>query len=196
MTLMKYLSSYSGKDDPETWLDTYQAAAKAEGWTSDQTLECIKLKLRKRAKEWYNNLSIKEKPTTWDQLVNLFLEEFSDEDVQTSLARCYKITQKKQESLKRYFSRYQKYLKKHDSAVKREVAIRGAKFLIKPKSDTKTKTKEEFIAEETQKLSMHENIRVETFISGLRHYRSHFLITNPNTMEELKRIVQVITKKK
>src|SRR5436190_21833424 len=43
---------------------------------------------------------------------------------------------------------------------------------------------------------MHENIRVETFISGLRHYRSHFLITNPSTMEEVKRIVQTITKKK
>ena len=43
---------------------------------------------------------------------------------------------------------------------------------------------------------MHENIRVEIFISGLRHYRSHFLITNPSTMEEVKRIVQTITKKK
>src|SRR5437667_6413136 len=43
---------------------------------------------------------------------------------------------------------------------------------------------------------MHENIRVETFMSGLRHYRSHFLITDPSPMEEVKRIVQTITKNK
>ena len=30
MTLMKYLSSYSGKDDPEIWLDTYHAVARSE----------------------------------------------------------------------------------------------------------------------------------------------------------------------
>ena len=40
---------------------------------------------------------------------------------------------------------------------------------------------------------MHENIRVETFISELRHYRSHFLITNPSTMKE---VIQTVTKKK
>ena len=51
MTLMKYLSPYSGKDDPEIWLDTYKAAAKSEGWSEEQTLECINLKLKKKAKE-------------------------------------------------------------------------------------------------------------------------------------------------
>src|SRR5436305_11033787 len=103
MTLMKYLSSCSGKDDP---LESYHAAAKSEKWTDDQILECIRLKLKRKAKEWYNNLSTKEKPKTWDQLVTLFLEEFSDEDIQTSLARCYKITQRKSEFLKKYFHRY------------------------------------------------------------------------------------------
>jgi hypothetical protein len=29
---MKYLPLYSGKDDPETWLEIYQATAKSEGW--------------------------------------------------------------------------------------------------------------------------------------------------------------------
>ena len=77
---MKYLSPCSGKDDPEIWLDTYHAAAKSETLFDDQILECIRLKLKKKAKEWYNNLSLKEKPKTWDQLVTLFLEEFSNED--------------------------------------------------------------------------------------------------------------------
>ena len=51
MTLMKYLPLYSGKDDPETWLDTYQAAAKSEGWKSDQIIEYISLKLKKKVKD-------------------------------------------------------------------------------------------------------------------------------------------------
>ncbi len=130
MTLMKYLSPYSGKDDPEVWLDSYQAAARSEGWSDDQILQCIRLKLKKRAKEWYNNLSLKEKPKLWDELVTLFLEEFGDEDVQTSLARCYRIMQKKNESLKKYLHRYQKYLKKHDSAVKRDVAKNTLNMLL------------------------------------------------------------------
>src|SRR5436190_15312466 len=166
MTLMKYLSSYSGKDDPEIWLESYHAAVKSEKWTDDQILECIRLKLKRKAKEWYNNLSTKEKPKTWDQLVTLFLEEFSNKDIQTSLARCYRITQKKNESLKRYFSRYQKYLKKHDSAVKRETAIKYSKYAAQPTTSTNAQTKEQFISEESEKLSMHETIRVETFISG------------------------------
>ena len=56
--------------------------------------------------------------------------------IQTCLARCYKITQKKNESLKRYFYRYQKYLKKHDSAVKREMAIKYSKYSAEPKAST------------------------------------------------------------
>ena len=98
--------------------------------------------------------------------------------------------------MKKYFHRYQKYLKKHDSAVKREVAIKYSKYAAQSKSGPDIITKDQFISEETVKLSMHENIRVETFISGLRHYRSHFLITDPSTMEEVKRTVQTITKKK
>src|SRR5438046_8205748 len=136
MTLMIYLSSYFWKYDPEIWLDSYQAAAKSEGWSDEQILQCIRLKLKRKAKEWYNNLSTKEKPKIWDQLVTLFLEEFGDEDIQTSLARYYKITQRKNESLKKYFYRYQKYLKKHDSIVKRETAIKYSKYAAQSKTSS------------------------------------------------------------
>jgi hypothetical protein len=51
MTLMKYLSPYSGRDDPEIWLDTYYAAAKSEKWTNEQILGCIRLKLKRKAKD-------------------------------------------------------------------------------------------------------------------------------------------------
>ena len=44
---MKYLSSYSGKDDPEIWLESYHAAARSEKWTDDQILECFKLLLKR-----------------------------------------------------------------------------------------------------------------------------------------------------
>jgi hypothetical protein len=43
---------------------------------------------------------------------------------------------------------------------------------------------------------MYETTRVETFISGLRYYRSHFLITDPSSMEDIRRIVQSIIRKK
>ena len=49
MTLMKYLSSYSGKDDPEIWLESYYAAAESEKWSDDQILECIRLNLKRKA---------------------------------------------------------------------------------------------------------------------------------------------------
>ena len=203
MTLMKYLPLYSGKDDPETWLETYQAAAKSEGWKPEQIVECISLKLKKKARDWYYNLSTKEKPKTWEQVISLFLEEFGDEDLQTTLARCYRISQKKSETLKKYLSRYQKYLKKHDSTVRREVANRYIKQLSsKSKSSSSSDEttieakKQEFINNETERLAMHETTRVETFISGLRHYRSHFLITDPSSIEDVRRIVQSITRKK
>ena len=48
MTLMKYLSSYSRKDDPEIWLEIYYAAPKSELWTYGQILQCIRLSLKTR----------------------------------------------------------------------------------------------------------------------------------------------------
>ena len=77
---MKHLSAFSGKGDPEYFLNNYQAAAKAEKWSDTTMLECIGLKLRKKAREWYENLPIATKPTAWEQFVTLFLEEFGDED--------------------------------------------------------------------------------------------------------------------
>ena len=200
---MKYLMPFSGREDPKSWLESYQAAAKSEQWKEPQMLECISLKLKKKAKEWFTNLSAQVKPKTWEQFVTLFLEEFSDEDLQTTLAKCYKISQRKSETLKAYFNRYQKYLKKHDTAVKREVTIRYSKKLMNkslerpliPDPAITKKEREDFSNEETAKLSMNEDNRVEAFISGLRHYRSHFLITKPSTMEEVRQIVLHITRK-
>jgi len=62
MAFMKYLTSFSGKEDPESWLESYQAAAKSEQWREPQMLECISLKLKGRAKEWFTNLSTQVKP--------------------------------------------------------------------------------------------------------------------------------------
>ena len=52
MGFMKYLSPFSGKEDPESWLESYQTTAQAEQWTSAQMLECIPLKLKRKALDW------------------------------------------------------------------------------------------------------------------------------------------------
>jgi len=33
MAFMKYLTLYSGKEDPESWLKSYKSPAKAEKWS-------------------------------------------------------------------------------------------------------------------------------------------------------------------
>ena len=43
MGFMKYLAPYSGKEDPEGWLESYESAAKAEKWSASQMLECVGL---------------------------------------------------------------------------------------------------------------------------------------------------------
>jgi len=58
------------------------------------------------------------------------------------------------------------------------------------------KVRKDFIATDTNMLTMSEESRVEAFISGLRHHRSHFLITGPSTMEEVRQTVLHISKKK
>jgi len=55
MALMKYLTPYSWKKDPEGWLESYESAAKAE--SASQMLECVGLKLKKKAKDWFSNLT-------------------------------------------------------------------------------------------------------------------------------------------
>ena len=57
MALMKYLTPYSWKEDPEGWLESYESAAKAEEWSASQMLECVGLKLKKKAKDWLSNLT-------------------------------------------------------------------------------------------------------------------------------------------
>jgi hypothetical protein len=57
------------------------------------------------------------------------------------------------------------------------------------------KDKEEWLQIEYAKLLLCEEIIVDTFINGLRHNRSHFLITKPSTMEEVRRTVIHITQK-
>jgi len=166
-------------------------------------LECISLKLKVKAKECYTNLSAQAKPRkTWEQFVTLF-EEFRDEDLQTTLAKCYKLSQKRSKTLKAYFNRFQKHFKQHDTIVKREVAIRYSQNLtvknLKPLiSDPAMakREKEEFYNEETTKLCMSKENRVDALTSGLRHCRSHFLITKCSTMEEVRQIVLHITRKR
>jgi len=131
--------------------------------------------------------------------LTLFLEEFSTEDHQNTVAKLYLSRQKKEEKLKSYFTRYYKYLKKHETAGKREVAIRYAKSQAdrfnKPLiSDPAVlqKEKDSFIKEESNKLILNEESRVDdAFIKELRskQYRSHCLITKPSTMEEVRRTV-------
>jgi 2-iminoacetate synthase ThiH len=38
MAFMKYLTPFSGKEDSEGWLESYESAAKAEKWTTAQML--------------------------------------------------------------------------------------------------------------------------------------------------------------
>jgi len=78
---MKYLRPYSGKGDPEGWLENYEAASRSEKWNDSQMLACIGLKLAKRAKEWFTNFSSQEKPKEWEAFTTLFLEEFGNEDL-------------------------------------------------------------------------------------------------------------------
>jgi len=80
MAFMKYLTPYSGKEDPEGWLKSYESTAKAEKWSASQMLECVGLKLKKKAKDWFSNLTGEAKPKSWEQFLTLFLEEFSTED--------------------------------------------------------------------------------------------------------------------
>ena len=120
-------------------------------------LECVGLKLKKKAEDWFSNLTGEAKPKPWKQFLTLFLEEFSTEDHQNTIAKLYLSRQKKGEKLKSYFTRYYKYLKKHETAVKREVAIRYAKAqadrpLISDPSVLQ-KEKDSFIKEESNKFS-------------------------------------------
>ena len=91
---MKYLTPYSGKEDPEGWLESYESAAKAEKWSTSQMLECVGLKLKKKAKDWFSNLTGEAKPKSWEQFLTLFLEEFSTEDHQNTIAKLYLSRQK------------------------------------------------------------------------------------------------------
>jgi len=80
MAFIKYLTPYSGKGDPESWLESCESAAKAEKWSASQMLECVGLKLNKKAKDWFSNLTGEAKLKAWEQFLTLFLEEFSTED--------------------------------------------------------------------------------------------------------------------
>ena len=79
---MKYLTPYSRTEDLEGCLESYESAAKAEKWSTNQMLECVGLKLKKKAKDWFSNLTGKAKPKSWEQFLILFLEEFSTEDLE------------------------------------------------------------------------------------------------------------------
>jgi len=82
MAFMKYLTPYSRKEDPKGWLESYESAAKAEKWSASQMLECIGLKLKKKVKDWFSNLTGDAKLKSWEQFLTLFLEEFSTDNHQ------------------------------------------------------------------------------------------------------------------
>ena len=60
MAFMTYLTPYSGKEDPKSWLESYESAAKAEKWSASQMLECVGLK--KKAEDSFSNLTGEAKP--------------------------------------------------------------------------------------------------------------------------------------
>jgi len=130
MAFMKYLTPYSRTEDLEGCLESYESAAKAKKWSASQMLECVGLKLKKKAKDWFSNLTGEAKPKSCEQFLTFFLQEFSTKDHQNTIAKLYLSRQKKGKKLKSYFTRYYKYLKKHETAVKREVAIRYTKAQV------------------------------------------------------------------
>jgi len=107
--------------------------------------------------------------------LTLFLEEFSTEDHQNTIVKLYLSRQRKDENLKVYFTKYYKYLKKYEAAVKREVAIRYAKVQAdksqKPLiADLAViqKEKDTYIKEKSDKLLFNKQSRADAFIKGLR----------------------------
>ena len=64
MAFRKYWTPYSGKEDPNDCLESYKSAAKAEKWSASQMLEYVGLKLKKKAKHWFSNLTEKAKTNT------------------------------------------------------------------------------------------------------------------------------------
>ena len=62
MAFMKYLTPCSGKEDLEGWLERDGSATKVEKWSASQMFECVGLKLKKKAKDWFSNLTGKSKP--------------------------------------------------------------------------------------------------------------------------------------
>lgn len=94
-------------------------------------LEYIGLKLKRKAKKWFTNLSIQFKPKKLGinyQFVTFYFQEFSEENLQTTLPKCYK-TDQRFETFEAYFNRCQKYPKSHDT-VKREVTIRYSRKFV------------------------------------------------------------------
>ena len=152
MTIFRYLESFSGKENPDDWLEVYEVVVQVESWENNRKLLYVGLKLQKQIKQWYFTFFSLEKPKTWLEFITMFLEEFGDDDIQASLAECYKITQRKEKSLKHYFNHFRKYLKKHNTIVKREIAICYTKH--SQTSTNTTKSKVEFEKEEISKISI------------------------------------------
>ena len=122
-------------------------------------LECVGLNVKKKAKDWFSNLTGEAKPKSLKQFLTLFLEEFSTEDSQNTIAKLYFSRQKKDEKLKSYCTRYYQYSKKHKTAVKRQMAIIYAKSQadklnkrLIPDPAVLQKEKDSFIKEKSNKL--------------------------------------------
>ena len=91
MVIFRHLTSFSGKENPDNWLKSYETVTQVERWNELKKLLYVALKFRKCVKKWYFTFSANERSTTWSEFIIMFLEEFDDDDLQASLTVCYKI---------------------------------------------------------------------------------------------------------
>ena len=47
MTIFRYLESFSGKENPDDWLEVYEVVVQVESWENNRKLLYVGLKLRK-----------------------------------------------------------------------------------------------------------------------------------------------------
>ena len=105
VSIVEYLTSYSGNRDAKGWLKHYESATKLEKWSTSQMLECINLKVKKKAKDWFSNLIKEAKPKTWKQFLTLFHQKYSIEDHENTIPKLYLSRQRKGKNFNIYFTK-------------------------------------------------------------------------------------------
>ena len=66
MAFIKYLTLYSGKEDPEEQLESYESDVKSGKWTTSQIIECVDLKLKWKTKDQFSNFTREGNSKTWE----------------------------------------------------------------------------------------------------------------------------------